>query len=99
MSMAEFRKSLSGEQPPAAADVYLQSLWYDAKGDWEKAHQIVQDISGAKAAGIHAYLHRKEGDLWNADYWYRRSDRQRPSASLDREWEDLVTGFLEGVNR
>ena len=70
------------------------ALWYDAKEDWEKAHELIQDIEDKNAAWIHAYLHRKEGDIWNADYWYRRAGKKRPDASLQNEWEQIATELL-----
>lgn len=73
---------------------YLQSLWYDATGDWEKAHRIIQDVNDKTAAWIHAYLHRKEGDIGNADYWYNRAGKRRPELSLDKEWEEIATALL-----
>lgn len=71
----------------------LKALWYDGNGDWEKAHDQVDSLSGKEAARIHAYLHRKEGDLWNADYWYGRAGEARPGVSLDEEWEMLMERF------
>ena len=94
MGLSEFKKSLAGSQPPSNGSVYLQALWRDAKGDWEGAHQLIQDMNDARAAWIHAYLHCKEGDIWNADYWYHKAGKKRPSLSLEDEWEDLVTSFL-----
>ena len=71
MNFSSFKESLSYDQLPGELSVYLKSLWYDAKGDWEKAHKLIQDVEDNNAAWIHAYLHRKEGDIFNADYWYR----------------------------
>lgn len=72
----------------------LKALWYDGKGDWKSAHDQVDHLSGKNAAHVHAYLHRKEGDLWNADYWYAKAGEKRPSMSLDEEWRGLVLRFL-----
>lgn len=91
MTIEEFKAS---NIIPKGISVYLESLWYDKKGDWQKSHTIIQDVEDKKAAWIHAYLHRKEGDIWNADYWYNRAGRKRPSVSLEQEWEDLVKVFL-----
>jgi hypothetical protein len=71
----------------------LLSLWYDGKGNWEKSHDQVDQLSGKNAARIHAYLHRKEGDQWNADYWYRRAGEKRPDITLEEEWIFLVQQF------
>ncbi|WP_370690548.1 hypothetical protein [Algoriphagus sp.] len=72
----------------------LLALWYDGKGDWKSAHDQVDHLSGKSAARVHAYLHRKEGDLWNADYWYSKAGEKRPILSLEEEWRDLVEKFL-----
>jgi len=93
MNIEEFKTSLSNKIP-GNLSVYLESLWYDGKGDWEKSHTIIQDIEDKNAAWIHAYLHRKEGDTGNADYWYSRAGKKRPFVSLEQEWEDLVKVFL-----
>jgi hypothetical protein len=94
MNFSSFTKSLSYDQPTGELSVYLKALWYDAKGYWEKAHKLIQDIEDNNAAWIHAYLHRKEGDTFNADYWYRRAGKTRPSASLDIEWQQIVNALL-----
>jgi len=93
MNFAEFKASLSGSMPDKLP-VYLKSLWYDGKGDWEQSHNIIQDVEDKNAAWIHAYLHRKEGDSSNADYWYSRAGKKRPAISLQDEWEELVNAFL-----
>jgi hypothetical protein len=81
--------------PPANFSPYLKSLWWDLQGNWNKAHEEIQDVEGPDAAWIHAYLHRKEGDIWNADYWYKRAARKRPSCSLEEEWASLKKYFIE----
>ena len=93
-SLEQFKQSLSGSSPPAEVSPYLQSMWYDAKGDWNKAHSVIQNIEDKKAAWVHAYLHRKEGDIGNADYWYRRAGKSRPNDSLENEWQNIVMAFL-----
>lgn len=94
MDFTEFKNSISAGQPPSSLSVYLQALWQDARGDWDKSHNMVQDLGDAKAAWIHAYLHRKEGDIGNADYWYQRAGKSRPSVSLVQEWETIVKALL-----
>ena len=94
MTFEIFKESV-GRGIPNDLNVYLEALWYDAKGDWEKAHHIIQDINDKNAAWIHAYLHRKENDIGNADYWYNRANKKRPSVSLQQEWESLVKEFLD----
>jgi len=94
MDLQTFQQSLDNSTPPDAASVYLQALWYDGKGDWDKSHELIQDLPEKDAAWIHAYLHRKEGDTWNADYWYRRAGKKRPSVSLDEEWEQITAELI-----
>lgn len=89
-NLEEFKQSLSLNQSPAGLNVYLESLWYDGKGNWDKSHEVIQDVPDKTASWIHAYLHRKEGDIWNADYWYNKAGRSRPAVSLDNEWQALV---------
>ncbi|EJF09552.1 hypothetical protein [Pontibacter sp. BAB1700] len=95
MNLHTFKASLSAPAPPSEVSVYLQALWYEAKGDWDKAHVLIQDLPDKTAAWIHAYLHRKEGDTWNADYWYSRAGRKKPNTSLQEEWESIVTELLQ----
>jgi len=94
MTFKQFHNSLSQSSPPPGISKHLESLWYDARGDWEQSHNIIQDISDANASWIHAYLHRKEGDIWNADYWYNRAGKKRPDISLEVEWEAIVKEML-----
>jgi hypothetical protein len=94
MNVSSFKESLSQSQPPKNTSVYLNALWYDAKGEWDKAHVLIQDVDDKNASWIHAYLHRKEGDTGNADYWYRRAAKKRPMISLDEEWEDIVSALI-----
>ncbi|MBW4591982.1 MAG: hypothetical protein KME46_03395 [Brasilonema angustatum HA4187-MV1] len=78
----------------------LQGLWYDKKGEWDTAHEIVQeDANDADSAWVHAYLHRKEGDLINARYWYRRSGQSESKVELDQEWEQIASSLLSKVNQ
>ena len=94
MNLSQFKQSLSSDHPPDATSVYVQAMWYDARDNWNKAHELIQDFNDNKAAWIHAYLHRKEGDIWNADYWYSIAGRKRPSVSLPKEWEQIVIALL-----
>ncbi|GAA6614961.1 hypothetical protein [Scytonema sp. NUACC26] len=94
----QFKQLLEQEQKcPESLPKPLQALWYDKKGDWNIAHEIVQDASDADSAWVHAYLHRKEGDLKNARYWYRRSDRSESKESLAQEWEQIASYLLMKV--
>ncbi len=95
MTYETFEASLSDSAPPADLSVYLNALWHEAAGDWDKAHQIVQDIETTQASAIHAYLHRKEGDESNARYWYGRAGRPFPTGkTLVEEWKLLVNELL-----
>jgi hypothetical protein len=93
-TLTEFNASLNLEQPIGELSAQLKSLWYDGKGDWRKAHELVDQLNDPASAWVHAYLHRKEGDIGNADYWYRRAGKIRPDLSLKAEWEQLVLQFL-----
>ena len=94
MDLKSFIESLKGNHPPVGLSPYLLSLWYDAKGDWTKAHEIIQDEEDKEGSWIHAYLHRKEGDVWNADYWYRRAGKLRPDLTLDEEWKQIAAAII-----
>jgi hypothetical protein len=93
MTLKSFRETLIEQQPPKVA-VLLLALWFDGKGDWEKAHEIAQDVNSADGSWVHAYLHRKEGDQFNAGYWYNRAKRKMPDSTLDQEWEEIVSALL-----
>jgi hypothetical protein len=71
----------------------LAALWWDARGDWDRAHRLAQEVGTAEGAWVHAYLHRREGDLPNADYWYRRAGRRRPDRSLEQEWAEIAAAL------
>ena len=94
--MAEFRASLSGAAPAPQVGAPLAALWWAAKGGWDQAHKLVQDEATADAAWVHAYLHRVEGDLGNAGYWYRQAGKPVASGSLETEWERMVSALLGG---
>lgn len=94
MDIHVFKQSISGNLPPVQLTVHLKALWYDAKGNWQKAHELVQDLKDSNSSLIHAYLHRKEGDNDNADFWYRRAGRDRPILGLAEEWEQIAGELL-----
>ncbi|MGE0449502.1 MAG: hypothetical protein AB7Q29_07960 [Vicinamibacterales bacterium] len=96
MTVDEFRASIAGEEPTSATAL-LRALWHDARGDWDKAHRLAQDVDTADGAWVHAYLHRKEGDAGNARYWYRRANRPEVAGPLEVEWESLVEALLAGL--
>lgn len=94
MTFEDFKNSLTQPNPPAVSDL-LKALWFEGKGDWESAHNIAQDIHSNDGSWIHAYLHRVEGDLGNASYWYSRANRKMPASSLKDEWSAIVKELLD----
>lgn len=92
--LSEFRASIALAEPPAELPAPLAALWWDAKGDWARAHGLVDDLDTGEGMAVHAYLHRKEGVEWNADYWYSRAGRKFHRPTLEAEWEALVVGLL-----
>lgn len=95
MTSEEFKTTLKDNKPPDGLNPLLIALWYDARGSWNKAHETAQEISSKEGSLVHAYLHRKEGDLSNASYWYSRAGREMPSVSIGEEWENLMNEFLQ----
>ncbi len=94
-TLEAFRHSLSDPAPAADADLALQALWWAGKGEWERAHGCAQQHEGDPDCDlVHAHLHRQEGDMGNAGYWYRRAGRPFPSASLEAEWEAIARHLL-----
>lgn len=99
MNLAAFKRTLSQPAPPKHVAPALVALWWAAKGDWERAHKLVMDCeglddAGGEAAWVHAYLHRVEGDLDNANYWYRAARRPPAAGALQAEWDAIVTALL-----
>jgi len=94
MTIKEFMNTVRERALPPEISDNLKALWFDAAGDWHKAHEIVQETSGFEGDWIHAYLHRKEGDLGNASYWYSRVGKSRPTTSLEEEWKELANYLL-----
>jgi hypothetical protein len=93
VTIDEFRATLSSTTPPAVAPL-LVALWHDARGDWEQAHQVTQAIDDLNGAWVHAYLHRKEGDLGNAAYWYGRAQQPTATDALEAEWTRIAAALL-----
>lgn len=96
MNIQEFKASIAKKEMPLGLAPHLQALWHDGLDNWSAAHDLIDQLSDKQSAHVHAYLHHKEGDIWNADYWYSRAGKKRPSVSLDQEWEDLVAFYLQG---
>ena len=98
MNVAQFKASLSAAAPAPQLGAPLAALWWAARGDWDQAHRIVQDEETSLAAWVHAYLHRVEGDLGNAGYWYRRTGKPAATGSLEAEWEAIASTLLRGAS-
>jgi len=94
MTFQDFKNTLNQSSPPSEISPLLKALWFDARGEWDKAHDVAQEVNTPDGSWIHAYLHRKEGDRSNAQYWYQRANKKLPVYSLEQEWEELVTVFL-----
>lgn len=89
-----FRATLADAAPPADLGAPLLGLWWQGKGDWDRAHEAAQSDDGAEAAWVHAHLHRVEGDQANAGYWYRRAGKPVCGVPLDEEWADILRALL-----
>ena len=95
MTLEEFTATIENDAPPPDLGPLMIALWHDARGDWEAAHTVAQDVPDAQGgAWVHAYLHRKEGDAANAAYWYRRAGKPVARGPLQEEWTALATAFL-----
>lgn len=94
MDLAEFKSSLTRDDPPAALSAPLAALWWDAKGDWTRAHDLVDELESQDGMAVHAYLHRKGGQNENADYWYARAGRQHLRPEFAAEWQSLTDSLL-----
>jgi hypothetical protein len=94
MTPAGFQRTLSHKVPPRGLSAPLAALWWAKKGGWDKAHSLVMDESSAEAAWVHAYLHRAEGDLGNARYWYGQARRPPARDALDAEWDAIAAELL-----
>ncbi len=94
MTADEFQSTLTRDLPPPHLPPTLAALWWDAKGDWPRAHSLVDDLETPEAMAVHAYLHRKEGSGGNAEYWYLRSTRAHHRPALEAEWQALLQSLL-----
>ncbi len=95
MTFPEFKATLGQAAPPPGISPLLEALWWDGKGDWDRGHDVVQEIPSVEGSWIHAYFHRKEGDMGNAAYWYARAGKSMPGGSLEAEWEQIATAMLQ----
>ncbi|MGB7137194.1 MAG: hypothetical protein WBD46_18050 [Acidobacteriaceae bacterium] len=94
ISRQEFDASFASAAPPVGLPEPLQALWWEKKGDWSRAHGLVDELETTDAMAVHAHLHRRGGDLTNADYWYRRGGRAHFREGLEEEWNALVKALL-----
>jgi hypothetical protein len=95
VTLEDFLESVERDNPPDSLPEVLRALWFDKRGDWDRAHQIAQKIPTADGSWVHAYLHREEGDLSNARYWYNRAGRRESTADLEVEWREIVDALTE----
>lgn len=94
MNFEDFLYTLDFTVPPETPNKVLKALWWDAKGNWDRAHRIVQDLHTTDAARVHAYLHRKEGDLSNASFWYTSAGKRMPTSTIVEEWQEILSDML-----
>jgi len=98
MTLDDFKQTLTADTPPRLSRA-LEALWHDARGDWDAAHRVAQDINARDGAWVHAYLHRKEGDLSNARYWYDRAAKEVDTRPLDAERDQIIESLLNDWER
>ncbi len=94
MTFQDFKSTLHQTSPPSEISPLLKALWFDARGEWDKAHDVAQEVNTTEGSWIHAYLHRKEGDLGNAAYWYHKAKQPVCNKTLSEEWEEIVIALL-----
>jgi hypothetical protein len=99
VNVQQLESSLGEATPPSGLPPLVQALWHERHGDWTRAHEITQDIDGADAAWVHAYLHRREGDLPNAGYWYRLASKPVTRMNLNDEWRAIAEALLSSGDR
>ncbi len=95
MTFEEFQRTINEGKMPSGLGNPLAALWHDARDDWDQAHDFAQRDNDSESAWVHAYLHRKEKDLVNADYWYVRAGRTLPEERIEEEWEEIVKILLK----
>jgi len=95
MTLSEFKASVKRTKSPPDLSPALRALWWAGNGKWDEAHSIVMNEGGKDCAWVHAYLHRLEGDLDNARYWYRQARRSEPADSLAEEWNEIAASLLD----
>ncbi len=96
MDLSTFKQSIGQDAPPEGLGQALAALWHEATGDWDRAHRLAQGQKDANGAWVHAYLHRIEGDLSNAEHWYRRAGKPPSTAPSAQEWDEIAGALLDG---
>jgi hypothetical protein len=94
MTAEELRRTVQEAAPPAGLPLPVEALWWEAHGDWNRAHRMVDELTTPEGAWVHAYVHRCEGDLGNAAYWYRQAGRPANRLGLQEEWAQIVDALL-----
>jgi hypothetical protein len=99
MDILDFMQSLNDSAIPKEILALPQSdllaaLWHEGRGEWVEAHEIAQQKETPLYCWVHAYLHRKEGDQWNAAYWYKRAGKPVATNDLVAEWKAIVEDLL-----
>jgi hypothetical protein len=94
-----FVGSLDRGAPPEAAPPMLRAVWHGLHGDWDAAHELAQAQDDAEGAWVHAWLHRIEGDLGNADYWYRCANRPSRRDDTRDEGLEIARALIESHSR
>jgi hypothetical protein len=94
-SASAFGASLALPSAPADWPPPLRALWLLEKGDWNRAHELVQHEEDAASAWVHAHIHRIEGDDWNARYWYRRAGRPEGRGDFAAERRQMAAAMLD----
>ena len=94
MDYSEFIISISSNTPPNFDSQLLLAMWYSLKDEWDTSHEIVQDINSTDAAWVHAHLHKIEGDMSNAKYWYDKATKNTLDLSIEGEAEEIIKFLL-----
>ena len=97
MKLEEFKASVTHQEPPTGLSTPLVALWWDMKGDWTQAHSLVDELETKDGMAVHAYLHRKEGQATNSEYWYQRAGREFYRPVLADEWQTLAAALLSSA--
>lgn len=98
MTLEEFQQAVDSRTKPPGLSHPLMALWYAAQDNWDQAHDFAQRNNDAESAWVHAYLHRREGDLVNANYWYTRASRTAPEQPIEEEWQTIAQSLLSKVS-